>query len=185
MRHNIEFFSLNQKVEEEKIIPYSEEGIQQLAELLQTSLRRKHAVVIYAHHGEMSEENFLIPEGVEVIMKASIGHIVYGFPSNLELDQLSMYQFLYFLNYHITQGDIVDEEGCVNPVLAYMFQREEDAEHVNVKIYGKSNGRQELPEAFKEEEHPKKQLTNSEIRDIDEEVLRGIMQIMLQWYLPI
>ena len=44
---------------------------------------------------------------------------------------------------------------------------------MNIKISGKSDGRQELPEDFKDENgNPKQQLTISEIRGIDEEILR-------------
>ena len=181
-KNMFELASLNERVEDEIVIPYSDEGIQRLADLLKETViqsgKTKHTVVIMGHHSMMREGNYYIPDGIEIIVKASIGHFIQKYIDSTYLDQHVMYQYFNSINRYITNGEIVGDDGCVNPELEYALTYKNtlksDVEDVNVKISGKSDGRQELPDVFKDGLDPKQQLTYSEMNhaDIDPEVLR-------------
>ena len=93
-----EFASLNERVEDEIVLDYSEESIQRLIELLRQTKEQtgksKHTVVIMGQHSSMYGDNFPIPDGIEIITKASIGHNVQKFVNSPYLDNHKMYYFL-------------------------------------------------------------------------------------------
>ena len=151
---------------------YGEESFQELARLLISSERTKHGIVIMGQHGEMGDRNFYIPDGIEILMKASIGTSTMGYPNYWDAKYASNYFYAKKICNHIKDNNIF-LDGCINPSLINGLRNEHggDIANINLKIYGKSDGRVEFPEHLKEGEVPKQSLTPSEILGLDDKTL--------------
>ena len=148
------------------------ENLQELVDLLKKSEVTKHAVVISGHHGEMLDGNFYIPDGIEILMKASIGKSTHGYPSDWEKSQRVYYNYLNAINGSLIYGDIYID-GCINPSLISKLNLTfKNNQNLNFKISGKSSERVAFPEFLKEDMDPKKNLTIPEIQGIEPEILR-------------